>query len=194
MSPRNYEKARAVVDAAAADPGLAAVLAEMDRTGNVDRAYRAVKAKRPSGQEKKANKPATKPLAATPAPAPAMSLKAPVTRKQVCNIKRFLRGLCSAETFSDIRATVNTPTCLGLSDAGLDSITLHLRKVRPELVPVMLSLIESLTGSDADRVAGLLRAVLSLRPASRTELLAELREQAERAGRASENGRDGSGR
>jgi ParB family chromosome partitioning protein len=43
MSGRTYEKAKAVVDAAATEPGLQPVLEEMDRTGKVEPAYKKVK-------------------------------------------------------------------------------------------------------------------------------------------------------
>lgn len=42
MSRTTYAKAKAVADAAAADPALESVAAEMDRSGNVDAAYRTV--------------------------------------------------------------------------------------------------------------------------------------------------------
>jgi ParB-like chromosome segregation protein Spo0J len=47
MGGRTYEKAKAVVEPAEADPGLANVVAEMDRTGKVDPAYQKVKNKQP---------------------------------------------------------------------------------------------------------------------------------------------------
>jgi ParB family chromosome partitioning protein len=42
MSGRTYEKVKAVVEAAAADPALAPVVEQMDRTGKVDPAYKKV--------------------------------------------------------------------------------------------------------------------------------------------------------
>jgi ParB family chromosome partitioning protein len=46
MSGRNYEKAKAVIEAAEADPSLAPVVEEMDRTGKVDPAYQKVPKKK----------------------------------------------------------------------------------------------------------------------------------------------------
>lgn len=43
MGRRTYEKAKAVVAAAKANPGLVSVAEEMDRTGNVEKAFRAQK-------------------------------------------------------------------------------------------------------------------------------------------------------
>jgi hypothetical protein len=176
-SPRTYEKAEAVIDAAAADPELAQIVAEMDASGNVDRAYRQVQAKQSSGQTAKGKKPAKKPSAATTS---AVLPNAPTVRPHASKIKRFLRSLSGAKTFSDFRAAVNCPSCMGLSTAGLDNITLYLRKMRPDLAPVVLSLVESLTGADSARVVELLRAVLLLSPASRPELLADLRREQDR--------------
>jgi ParB-like chromosome segregation protein Spo0J len=48
MSGRTYEKAKAVVEAAEADPELRAVADEMDRTGKVEPAFQKVKATRPA--------------------------------------------------------------------------------------------------------------------------------------------------
>jgi hypothetical protein len=178
MSPRNFAKAKAVVDAAAADPELAPVVAEMDRTGNVDRAYKAVQAKKSSGQAANKGKKSTKKLSA--ATASVTLPNAPTARFHVSKIKQFFHGLSREEKVSEFRQVINTPTCLGLSTAGLDNIALYLRTMRPELAPVVLSLIESLYGADAARVVGLLRAVLLLSPASRSELLAELRREQDR--------------
>jgi ParB family chromosome partitioning protein len=44
MSPRNYEKAKVVVEAAEKDPELIPVVEEMNRTGKVDPAYLKIKA------------------------------------------------------------------------------------------------------------------------------------------------------
>ena len=61
MKARTYEKARAVVSAAKADPGrFEAVVADMDRTGKVDRAYSKVRQAKKADEEK-ANAKKTKP-------------------------------------------------------------------------------------------------------------------------------------
>lgn len=69
VSGKTYEKAKAVVDAAKADPELKPVVEEMDRTGKVDPAYRKVKA----GQHEVPNASNTtaearKPVATKPRP------------------------------------------------------------------------------------------------------------------------------
>jgi hypothetical protein len=53
MSPRTYEKAKKVVEAAEADPALAPVVEEMDRTGKVDPSFQEVVKRKPTAAEKK---------------------------------------------------------------------------------------------------------------------------------------------
>jgi ParB-like chromosome segregation protein Spo0J len=53
MSGKTYEKAKAVVEAAEADPGLAPVVEEMDRTGKVDPAYKKLKGAARAGDDGK---------------------------------------------------------------------------------------------------------------------------------------------
>jgi ParB-like chromosome segregation protein Spo0J len=175
MSPRNYEKAEAVVDAAATDPTLAPVVAEMDRTGNVDRAFKVVQAKKSAGQKVNGRKSAKKSPAATQPPAEARFPNAPAKRPKDTWIKRSLNGLSKEEGCSAFRSMVNAPTCLGLSSAGLDTVTLCLRRMHPELAPLVRILAESPNGPVAKRVPTLVQTVLSLSPGSRIELLDELR-------------------
>jgi ParB family chromosome partitioning protein len=54
MSPRTYEKAKAVVEAAEADPDLQPVVEEMDRTGKVDPAHKKVKPRKTAAERAEA--------------------------------------------------------------------------------------------------------------------------------------------
>ncbi|HUT56718.1 MAG TPA: ParB N-terminal domain-containing protein [Phycisphaerae bacterium] len=75
MKPRTYDKAKAVVKAAEADPSLAPVVEEMDRTGKVDPAYKKVKKRKKWGG---IAKDAPKLIRGhSPAPPPTMTLTLP---------------------------------------------------------------------------------------------------------------------
>ena len=77
MSPRTYEKAKAVVDAVDANPALLPILEEMDVTGKVDRAFKKVRATK------------------NPAPSPvAMKIpNGPIRGKPVAKTKQVPSGL-----------------------------------------------------------------------------------------------------
>jgi ParB-like chromosome segregation protein Spo0J len=116
MSPRTYEKAKAVVDAADANPALLPILEEMDATGKVDRAFKKVQATK---------KPAPSPVA--------MKIpNGPIRGKPVAKAKQVPSGLHMQEGVYAFRAKVNASTFFGKSSVGLDIVATFLRQC-PEL-------------------------------------------------------------
>jgi ParB-like chromosome segregation protein Spo0J len=83
MGHTSYQKAKAVVEAAEADPALANVVAEMDRTGKVDQAYQKVKNKQPE--------PETKPDKDGEG----------VLRRHISDYTRTIKGWCDALSLID---------------------------------------------------------------------------------------------
>jgi hypothetical protein len=62
MGPQRYGRAKAVVEAADKDPSLKAVVEEMDRTGNVDRAHRKMRAAKNATASKPVHRPPPEPV------------------------------------------------------------------------------------------------------------------------------------
>ena len=195
MKKDSYRKAKKVVEAAEQQPEqFAEVVAEMDRTGRVDPAFKKVREKK-TAKKVPANQPSKKALSAPPAAPPAatpatMSPDGNITRKQAAKVKHFLGELSPKEWTYTVREMFTRQTCLNLSNGGLDSVIVCLRKKASELIQQVCSVLESLAGPDAADVLMVISAVLALNPASREELLTELRcDQAQRERQSNRDGR-----